>query len=119
MATTYFKNITEDDKNIIASMCYAIENDKIFFVSTYKKFKVLSRESAQYTYDYTYNFIRFGFCSKSRGTDFYAKQHAHYPIQYTAQVQANFINTAVEMGLYTRHTNKDFNGRNNVQIIWL
>lgn len=118
MATAYFRNITEDDRFIIADMCKSIEDDKIFFVSTDKKFKMLVRGNT-YTYDYTYNLIRYGFATKARGTDFHAKQHAYCPNQYTAQVQANFINTAVEMGFYTRQTNREFNGGNNVQIIWM
>lgn len=118
MATTYFRNITEDDRFIISDMCKSIEDDKIFFVSTDKKFKMLERGNT-YTFDYTYNLIRFGFAAKARGTDFHARQHPYCPNQYTAQVQANFINTAVEMGLYTRQTSKEFNGGNNVQIIWM
>jgi hypothetical protein len=118
MANAYFKNITEEDKFIISEMCRSIENDNAFFVSTDKKFKMLVRGNS-YTYDYTYNLIRFGFATKARGAEFHAKQHSSCPNQYTAQVQANFINTAVEMGLYTRQTSKEFNGGNNVQIIWM
>lgn len=119
MAQGYFKNITEDDKYIINNMCKQIEGDKIFCVCTGKRFKILSRESSQYTYDYTYNFIRFGFATKARNTDFHAKQHPYCPNQYMAQIIANFINTAVELGYYTRTTDKGFNGGNQVQTIWM
>lgn len=119
MATSYFKNISEIDKFIINNICRQIENDGIFCVSTDKKFKLLGRESSLYTYDYTYNFIRFGFATKARNTDFHAKQHPYCPNHYIAQIIANFINKAVEMGYYVRTTEKVFNGGNEPQIIWM
>ena len=119
MAQGCFKNITEDDKYIIQNICKCIEEEQLFFISTNNKLKIMSRENPQYTYDYTHNFIRFGFARKVRGTDFMAKQHLFCPNQHCAQLLASFINNAVELGLYKRKTLKNFNGGNNIQIIWM
>lgn len=114
-----FKNLNEGDVNIIQFICKLIEEDKIYFVANNKRYKILSRESERYTYDYTYNFCRWGFAKKARNTDFHAALHPYCPNQDMAATMARFINTAVEEGLYERTTDKKFDGGNNIQVIWM
>ena len=115
----YFSGIEEHDRAIIAGICSDIENGRITIISTDRKFKIVSPGANGYLYDWTYNFIRFGFAKKSRSSEFHAQQHAYCPNQHTSAILANFINTAVEMGLYKRTTAQRFDGGQNINIIWL
>ena len=119
MRTKYFSNIEDCDRVIIAGICSDIENGRIFVISTDRKFKVVSPGENGYLYDWTYNFIRFGFVRKSRSSAFHAQQHSYCPNQHTSAIIANFINTAVDMGLYTRTTGQRFDGGQNINIIWM
>lgn len=115
----YFKDIKEEDKLIIKGMCEIIEKGTCFIVANEKRWKFLSRESNMYTYDYTYNLCRFGFARKARNSDFHAALHRYCPNQDISSTLANFLNTAVSMGLYERTTTKKFDGGTDYQIIWM
>lgn len=119
MRTKYFSNLEDCDRAIIADICKDIETGRITIISTDRKFKIVSPGANGYLYDWTYNFIRFGFARKSRTSDFYAQQHAYCPNQHTSAIVANFINTAVEMGIYERTTAQRFDGGQNINIIWM
>ena len=119
MKKTYFAGIEDHDRVIISGICQDIEAGRITIISTDKKFKIVSPGENGYLYDWTYNFIRFGFARKSRSSDFHAQQHAYCPNQHTSAIVANFINTAVEMGLYERTTAQRFDGGQNINIIWM
>ena len=119
MRTKYFSGIEDHDRAIIAGICSDIENGRITIISTDRKFKIVSPGSNGYLYDWTYNFIRFGFAKKSRSSEFHAQQHTYCPHQHTSAILANFINTAVEMGIYERTTDQRFDGGQNINIIWL
>lgn len=115
----YFNNIEENEKSIIKTMCEAIESKKLHIVCNTNKFKMLVTASNGYTYDYTYNLCRWGFAKKSRSSDWLAVLHPYCPNQGISNALSNFINIAVEMGLYTRKTTEIFNGGCDFQIIWL
>lgn len=119
MRTKYFSNLEDCDRVIIADICKDIENGRITIISTDRKFKIVSPGANGYLYDWTYNFIRFGFAKKSKSSDFHAQQHAYCPNQHTSAIVANFINTAVEMGIYERTTAQRFDGGQNINIIWM
>ena len=119
MRTKYFSGIEDHDHAIIAGICSDIENGRITVISTDRKFKIVSPGANGYLYDWTYNFIRFGFARVSRSDRFCAQQHSYCPNQHTSAIIANFINTAVEMGLYERTTAQRFDGGQNINIIWL
>lgn len=119
MRTKYFSGIEDHDRAIIAGICSDIENGRISIISTDRKFKIVSPGANGYLYDWTFNFIRFGFVRKSRNSDFHAQQHAYCPNQHVSAILANFINTAVEMGFYQMTTGRRFDGGQNINIIWL
>ena len=119
MKTKYFSGVEASDLSIIAGICSDIENGRITVISTDRKFKILSPGTSGYLFDWTYNFIRFGFAKGSRSSKFHAQQHPYSPNQYTSAILANFLNTAVEMGLYERTTAKRFDGGQNIDIIWM
>ena len=119
-AAKYFSGVTESyEVSIIAEMCEAIEAGRVSVLSTDKRFRIITPGANGYIYDYTYNFIRWGFAKKARGNEFTAAQHPYCPNQHVSATIANFINTAVEMGYYTRKTSKTFDGGSNIQIIWM
>ena len=116
----YFANLDEADRCIIESMCKAIESQRCFIISTEKRWKfMVPAEDGSYVYDYTYNLIRFGFTRKARNNDFQASQHSYCPHQYTSGVLSNFLNPAVDMGLYERTTERKFDGGTDFQMIWM
>ena len=119
MKTKYFSGIEEHDRLIIAGICADIEAGRITIISTDRKFKLVSPGANDYLYDWTYIFIRFGFAKKSRLSEFHAQQHQYCPNQHVSAIIANFLNTAVEMGLYERTTETRFDGGQNINIIWL
>lgn len=114
-----FKDVSEDDKRIISNMCSLIEKQHVFVVASGKRWKLLSRESENYTYDYTYNLVRFGFAKKAKGTDFAAQLHKYCPNQDISGSLSYFLNCAVDSGLYVRETNKKFDGGTDFQVIWM
>lgn len=115
----YFNNIEEHEKTQIANICKLVESKQIFIVASGAKYKILSRENEAYTYDYTYNLIKWGFARKARNTDFFAQVHKYCPYQDFASTLAHFFNTAVELGFYTRTTEKKFDGGQDFQVIWI
>lgn len=119
MSKKYFKGIEDHEKCVIPQMCQAIESRSIVFISTDKRFKVMSAGENGYMYDWTYNLCRWGFARESRNSHFHAQQHAYCPHQHMSGVIAHFINTAVEMGLYERTTNERFDGGQDFQTIWM
>lgn len=119
MTTKYFSNIEDHDRVIIAGICSDIENGRITVISTDRRYKIVSPGENGYLYDWTYNFIRFGFAKKARNTEFYAAQHPYCPYQNTSAVICHFFNTAVEMGLYKRTTAERFDGGRDFPIIWM
>ena len=118
MATKHFTNLEEYEKEIICEMCKAIESKKALIIAAGSRWKFLV-SGANYTYDYTFNLIRWGFARKARGTDFHAQLHKYCPNQDISGTLANFLNTAVEMGLYTRTNSVKFNGGQDFQTIWM
>ena len=119
MKTKYFSGISDSDRENIANICSDIENGRISIISTDRKFKIVSPGANGYLFDWTYNFIRFGFARVSRSDRFCAQQHSSCPNQYTSSIISNFINTAVEMDLYKRTTARRFDGGQNLNIIWM
>ena len=119
MTRKYFSVIEDSDRANIANICSDIENGRITIISTARKFKIVSPGENGYLYDWTYNFIRFGFARVSRSDRFCAHQHPYCPNQHASAILSNFINTAVEMGLYERTTARCFDGGQNINIIWL
>jgi hypothetical protein len=119
MRTKYFSGVEDHDRVIIAGICSDIENGRITVISTDRKFKIVSPGDNGYLFDWTYNFIRFGFARKSRSSEFHAQQHPYCPNQTVNAIIANFINTAVDMGFYERATSKRFDGGQNINIIWM
>lgn len=115
----YFKNVEEHEKTQIANIAKLIESKQIFIIASGARYKILSRENSSYTYDYTYNFIKWGFTRKARNTEFFAQLHKYCPSQDISSTLANFLNTAVEMGLYTRTTEEQFDGGQDFQTIWM
>jgi hypothetical protein len=91
----YFNNIEEHEKTQIANICKLVESKKLFIVASGAKYKILSRENESYTYDYTYNLIKWGFARKARNTDFFAQLHKYCPYQDFSATLAHFLNTAV------------------------
>lgn len=116
---SYFKNLEEHEKTQVANVAKLIENKQIFIVASGAKYKILSRENSAYTYDYTYNFIKWGFARKVRNSDFFAQVHKYCPSQNISATLANFLNTAVAMGFYTRTTKERFDGGTDFQIFWM
>ena len=119
MSKKYFKGIEDHEKSIVSGICKDIESRKIVFICTDKRFKIMSAGENGYLYDWTYNFCRWGFARKSRNSDFHATQHAYCPYQHMSGVVANFLNEAVEQGIYERTTNERFDGGQNFQTIWM
>lgn len=120
MATTkYFSGVEAHEIRIISDICADIEAGRITVFSTDRRFKIMSPGANGYMYDWTYNFCRWGFAKCARNTQFHAAQHTYCPNQHISAILANFINTAVEMGYYTRTTSRRFDGGQNVQIVWL
>lgn len=118
----YFNEIGDFEKGIIETMCEAIESRRVFVVASNKRWKMLCHSegnAVHYVYDYTYNLIRWGFAKKARNTDFHAALHPYCPNQDISGTLSNFLNTAVEMGFYTRTTDKVFNGGTEFQTIWM
>lgn len=114
----YFNNINESDLYSIREMCKAIESKKVFIVCTDSKFKMLV-SGANYTYDYTYNLCRFGFAQNSLASDNLAKLNKYTPHQSISYILCDFLNTAVEMGLYERTTDEVFHSGLDFQMIWM
>ena len=119
MSKKYFKGIEDYEKSIIPQMCQAIESRSIVFISTDKRFKVMSAGENGYLYDWTYNLCRWGFARKSRNSDFHAQQHPYCPHQHMSGIVAHFLNEAVEQGFYERTTNERFDGGQDFQTIWM
>lgn len=115
----YFMNVEEHEKTQIANVAKLIENKQLFIVASGAKYKILSRENNSYTYDYTYNFIKWGFARKARNRDFFAQVHKYCPLQDFSTTLANFLNIAVELGYYARTTQEKFDGGQDFQVIWM
>ena len=118
MATKHFTNLEEYEKGIICEMCKAIESRKALIIAAGSRWKVLV-PGENYTYDYTYNLIRWGFARKARNTDHHAQLHKYCPHQDISGTLAMFLNTAVELGLYIRTTSTEFNGGQEFQTIYM
>jgi hypothetical protein len=118
MARNYFNNVEQYEITVISEMCKAIETRKALIIAGGKRWKMLV-SGENYTYDYTYNLIRWGFARKARNTDHHAQLHPYCPNQYISGCLAHFLNTAVEMGFYTRTTEQVFNGGSEFQTIWM
>lgn len=115
----YFKNLEDCEVSTVVTMCEAIELKRLHIVCAGRKFKFLVTGENGYTYDYTYNLCRWGFAKKSRANNCVAMLHPYCPGQGISSALSHFLNTAVEMGLYTRKTYEEFNGGQDFQMIWL
>ncbi|MBR4983217.1 MAG: hypothetical protein IKY94_11730 [Lachnospiraceae bacterium] len=112
----YFENIEEHEKIIIAGMCKAIESGSMTAIVAGKRWKAVEPDRS-YILDWSYNLQRWGFAKKARGSEHHLALHPYCPIQDISSTFANFLNTSVEMGYYTRKTEKKINGGRDYQII--
>lgn len=119
MAKKFFTNVVEDyEKNIIATMCEAVENHNITAIATNNKVKFI-QPTQNGVFDWTYNFIRYGFAKPAKNSSHLARLSKYVPHQDISSTLAHFLNTAVEYGFYTRKTSEKFDGGENVYVIWM
>jgi hypothetical protein len=119
MAKKYFINVVDDyEKNIIATMCEAVENQNIIAFATNNKVKFIQPLNTGIS-DWTYNLIRYGFAKSAKNNPYLARLNKYVPYQDVSSTLACFLNTAVEYGFYTRKTSKIFDGGENISIIWM
>jgi hypothetical protein len=119
MAKKYFTNVVEDyEKNIIATMCEAVENYNITAIAANNKVKFIQPTKMGVS-DWTFNFIRFGFAKSAKNNPHLARLNKYVPYQDVSSTVACFLNTAVEYGFYTRKTSKKFDGGEGICIIWM
>lgn len=120
MAKKFFTNVVEDyEKNIIATMCEAVEDHNITAVAINNKVKFIQPTKTRIS-DWTYNFIRYGFAKPVKNSSStLARLNKCVPYQDISSTLACFLNTAVEYGFYTRKTSEKFDGGQNVNVIWM
>ena len=120
MTKKYFTNVVEDyEKNIIATMCEAVEDHNITAIANNNKVKFIQPTKTGVS-DWTYNFIRYGFAKSVRNSSStLARLNKYVPYQDISSTLAHFLNTAVEYGFYTRKTIEKFDGGENINVIWM
>lgn len=119
MAKKFFTNVVEDyEKNIITTICEAVENHNITAIATNNKVKFIQASNAGIS-DWTFNLIRFGFAKSAKNNSHLARLNKYVPYQDISSTLACFLNTAVEYGFYTRKTSEKFDGGQNVNVIWM
>lgn len=114
-----FKNFDETfDKDTIQYMCSIIEKQRYVIIANQKctRWKLISRCSPDYSYDYTYNLIRWGFVKKGKNADDSTAAAPSAGIYYVTYPLQRFVDAALKAGLISQRIEVD---KTTPQIIFI